>query len=146
MERYLLQVGLIVAVFIAAWRFGREPEKYVATTYAGMLLADSAFIILADDWFEPDYGALLVFRFGLDAAAFLAVTGIALRYDRWWVLWVGSAQFIAVMAHLLRAAAMPLPPFAYAVMERWPIWIALMFTALGIWLSRNWEERERTFT
>lgn len=131
MIRFLAQVLLILVVFIAAWRKGGKPERYVATIYFAMLLATSANALLGDGDTEADYQGLHVLHFLLDLSAMAAVAAIALRYDRWWTLWVGSAQFIAVMAHLLRASGLEVPPMAYAVMERWPIWIAVATTGLG---------------
>ncbi|MEQ5789316.1 hypothetical protein J3454_15600 [Erythrobacter sp. NFXS35] len=139
MIRFLVQALLLTAVFIAAWRAGGKPEKYVATIYFSMLVVGSAQALLFLPATQADYEELYYFRFMLDFAALGGVVFAALRYDRWWTLWVGSVQFIAVMAHLLRAMDMPIPPLAYAVMERWPVWIAIVLTALGTYLhNRRW--------
>jgi hypothetical protein len=134
MVRFLAQVLLICIVFIAAWRNGGKPERYVASIYMAMLVASSANALLGDVGGDDDYQGLHTLRFALDLAALAAVALVALRYDRWWTLWVGSVQFIAVMAHLLRASGMQLPPLAYAVMERWPVWMAVIITGLGTYL------------
>jgi hypothetical protein len=134
MERFLAQVLLIIVVFIAAWRKGAEPERYVASLYMAMLLVSSANALLGGSGDGTDYQTLHNVHFALDLAALLGVVVIALRYDRWWTLWVGSAQFIAVMSHVLRASGLPVPPLAYAVMERWPVWMAVCLTGLGTYL------------
>lgn len=132
MVRFLLQAALILAVVIAAWRNGGKPERYVATTYLVMLIASTANAMMTDGYSDTDYSGLHNVRFLLDCAALVSVVFVALRYNRWWTLWVGSVQFIAVMAHLLRALALPMPPLAYAVLERWPVWMAILITGGGV--------------
>jgi len=137
MVRFLIQVALLLAVLIAAWRSGGKPERHVATIYATMLVIGSLFDFFAVPPHQADYEQLHLVRFLLDALALVAVVRVALCFDRWWTLWVGSAQLIAVTAHLLRALEMPIPAFAYAVMERWPVWIAILLTGLGTFLHRS---------
>lgn len=118
---YLVQVTLLVAVLIAALRMGGKPERYVAITYASMLVASTAFELFGRSA-SHTYQDIHHVHFALDCLALCAVVAVALRFDRWWTLWVGSAQLLAVMAHLLRLLDMPMPPLVYAVMERWPVW------------------------
>lgn len=132
MTRFILQVVLICVVLIAAWRAGGKPERYVATTYFAMMAIGSAHAFFAQSLGSASFSRFYDFRALLDLLALAMVVFVALRYDRWWTLWVGSVQFIAVMAHILRILAMPIPPPAYAVMERWPVWMALMITGVGI--------------
>jgi hypothetical protein len=133
MVRFLAQVLCLVLVFAAAWRVGGKPEKSVASVYLLMLLMDLLGAVLLDDLGaglreSQNYRALL------DFAALIAVISVALRYDRWWTLWVGSAQLIAVIAHVLKLTGLSIPPLVYGVMERWPTWIAIALTGLGTWL------------
>lgn len=131
MVRFLLQALLLCVVLIAAWRKGGKPERYVATTYFIMLIAASAYRLFWPPTAPSNIEDFHQFRAWLDLVALFAIVGVALRYDRWWTLWVGSAQFLAVMAHVLRALEMPIPLVAYAVMERWPVWLAILLTGLG---------------
>lgn len=134
MLRFLLQALLILVVFIAAWRSGGKPERSVASIYLMMLLVSTINALVIGGQNDTDYTDLHSVHFVLDCVALVGVIFVALRYDRWWTLWVGSVQFIAVMAHLMRALAMPMPPIAYAVMERWPVWMAVLITATGTFL------------
>ena len=131
MARFIIQALLILVVFIAAWRTGGRPERYVASTYLGMFAASAVHALVQGPEGEVGYAGLHAFRFALDSIAFAIIVFAALRYERWWTLWVGSVQLIAVIAHLLRIADWPIPPIAYAVMERWPVWLAVIFTGLG---------------
>ncbi len=136
MIRFTLQVVLLVSIFVAAWRVGGKPEKYMASIYLSMLVVALAGAALLDD-----FGAGLQqsqnYRFLLDLAALVAVATVALRYDRWWTLWVGSAQLIAVIAHALKLTGLSIDPLVYGVMERWPTWIAIALTGLGTWLHHR---------
>jgi hypothetical protein len=132
MTRFVLQVLLLLLVAVFAWRKGGKPERQVASIYLAMLVFGMAYAAAAGSW--ASYVSIPYYRVILDIAALLLVVRVALTHDRWWVLWVGSAQLLAVMAHFLRMAGMPLPPVVYAVMERWPVWLAIMLTGLGTWL------------
>jgi hypothetical protein len=140
---YLLQVVLLFSLLIAALRMGGEPERYVAIIYVCMLVASSAYELFGRDAGHT-YQEVHKAHFILDGLALFAVVTVALRFDRWWTLWVGSAQLLAVVAHLLRAFSLPIPPLVYAVMERWPVWIAILFTATGLVLHVRRETRAST--
>ena len=142
MTRFAIQVVLILVVLAAAWRFGARPEKAVATIYAAMLFLDVGKVMLVGQWDDGSYGSLVTFRFLLDLAALVGVASVALLYDRWWTLWVGSAQLLALCAHLLKAVQAPLNPLVYSTMERWPVWIAIVVTGLGTYL--HWTRHRRT--
>lgn len=146
MIRFLVQALLLTAVFIGAWRVGGKPEKYVATIYFSMLVIGALEAFVFEPATQADYEDLHEFRFVLDLAALAGVVFVALHYDRWWTLWVGSAQFVAVTAHLLRMIDMPIPALAYTVMERWPVWIAVILTAIGTTLHYRRRSGTRTDT
>ncbi len=135
MLRFLAQALLIIVVFVAAWRAGGKPERYVASIYLAMLIASAVNAFSGSADAGADYTDVKILHFILDALALVGVVTIALRYDRWWTLWVGSVQSIAVMAHILRMLNWPMPPIAYAVMERWPVWLAVILTGGGTWLQ-----------
>lgn len=137
MLRFFIQALLVGVVFVAAWRTGGKPERYVATIYFSMFVAASLHVL----WQPPSDPIHLEnfqqFRAWLDVAALGGVVFLALKYDRWWTLWVGSVQFLAVMAHVLRAIEMPIPLLVYTVMERSPVWMALLLTGLGTFLYQR---------
>lgn len=132
MTRFAIQVALLLLVTAFAWSKGGKPERQVSSIYLGMLVLSILYATVAGSW--ANYVSIPYYRVILDIAALLLVVRVALAHDRWWVLWVGSAQFLAVMAHFLRMGGMPLPPVVYAVMERWPVWLAIALTGLGTWL------------
>ena len=131
MTRFVIQVALTLAVLAFAWSRGGRPERYVATIYFAVVFSAIFRWLVTGQWSQDGYGSLQTFRFAVDLLALVAVIAVALAFDRWWTLWVSSAQIIAVVSHLLRAANMPLEPIVYAIMERWPVWLALVITGLG---------------
>ena len=131
MTRFAIQVLLLLVVFVTAWRVGGKPERAVASIYVAMMCANVGEALLIGHWSAAAYGRLQIFHFLLDLTAFLGVAGVVILYDRWWTIWVGSAQMIAVAAHLLKAADLPIHPYIYSVMERWPVWLAIVITGLG---------------
>jgi hypothetical protein len=50
------------------------------------------------------YASVELAIFGIDAAMLLIFTGLALRTDRYWPLWVAALQLLVVLAHLAKAA------------------------------------------
>ena len=133
MIRFFVQVLFVILVFAAAWRVGGKPEKHVATIYVSMLVMDLLGAILLDD-FGAGLRQSQNYRLLLDISALIAVAIVAVRYDRWWTLWVGSVQLIAVVAHVLKSTGLSIHPLVYGVMERWPTWVAIALTGLGTWL------------
>ena len=142
MFRFLLQVAILLLIFAAAWLRGGRPEREVACIYVSMLILDLGQAALVGAWADAQYHNFNFYRFLLDIAALAAVVSVAIRYDRWWVLWVGSAHLLAVVAHVLRAFMVPLPPLVYAIMERWPVWLAILVTGLGVLAHSRREARK----
>jgi hypothetical protein len=136
MIRFIVQVLFLILVFAAAWRVGGKPERYMASIYLSMLVVSLLGAILFND-FGGGLRQSQNYRFLLDFAALVAVTIVAVRYDRWWTLWVGSVQLIAVIAHVLKVIGLSIPLLVYGIMERWPIWIAIALTGLGTLLHHR---------
>lgn len=130
MTRFILQVLFLILVVAAAWRVGGKPERYMASIYLLMLVISLLGAILLDD-FGGSLRQSQNYRLLLDFTALIAVTTVALRYDRWWTLWVGSVQLLAVIAHVLKLTGLSIHPLVYGVMERWPTWIAIALTGMG---------------
>lgn len=146
MFRFSIQVALLLVVLAFAYRKGGKPEKYVALVYLGLFLAAVGFRLATGGWSEAAYHGLQLYRFACDLLALIFIVAVALRFNRWWVLWVGSVQLLAVMAHLIRAAELPIEPLAYAIMERWPTWIAIALTGMGTWQHAHRMKRTATGT
>ena len=135
MSRFLLQVALILLVVLFALRKGGRPERHIALVLLGMLAANTLYGVLVGWW--TDYDEIPWYRVVFDCTGFAFILIVALRADRWWPLWVSGVQLLSVLAHLLRALDADLHPLVYAIMERWPYWIAIGLTGLGTYLHAS---------
>ncbi|MBX7513588.1 hypothetical protein K3179_03405 [Qipengyuania sp. GH38] len=135
MSRFLLQVALILLVVLFALRKGGRPERHIALVLLGMLAANTLYGVLVGWW--TDYDEIPWYRVVFDCTGFALILIVALRADRWWPLWVSGVQLLSVLAHLLRALDADLHPLVYAIMERWPYWIAIGLTGLGTYLHAS---------
>ena len=125
----LLLEGLTYAVMaLLLWK-GRTPERIVVvalfTLQGGTPFVDHLFI-----------GH---FRWGvasLSFAMFCLLVGLALRYDRWWLLLAAGAQLIAVSPHLASIAGSDALLWSI-VSTRMVVWFELLLLALfGVWEAR----------
>ena len=75
----------------------------------------------------------------LDIAALFAFVLIAIRANRWWTVWLASAQVVAVVSHFLRGITSAMHPWVYAAMTRGPSWleIALLFGGTALYQHRR---------
>ena len=137
MVRFFIQIALLLLVAVYACRKGGKPERHVAFILSGMLFINSIYAAIAGQL--TDYQQVPWFRVTLDLVGFVLILAVALRADRWWPLWVAGVQLLAVLAHLLRAIDASVPPLAYAIMERWPFWIAIILTGIGTYFHARRE-------
>lgn len=129
MIRFSIQIALLLLVVFFAWKKGGRPERHVAVALLGMQVASIAHALLSGQWTQ--YDEIPLFRVAVDLLGLGIFLLVALRADRWWPMWLSAFQLQAVLAHALRAIHADLPPLVYAIMERWPFWIAILLTALG---------------
>lgn len=132
MIHFYVQIVMMLLVVLFAWARGGNPERHVALILFGMLVASTGYAALVGHWTK--YYDIPWFRVGLDIVGFLLILWVALYADRWWPLWVASGQLLSVIAHFLRLIDAQIPPLAYAVMEQWPFWMAIVITGLGTYL------------
>lgn len=112
----------LVAFGLAAWH-GRTPERVAAALLlAGTLLSNPVQHQMIGD-----------FRWAvasLDAAAFVGLVVLALRFDRYWLIVVAGLQLAVVMTHVAALG----PTFIMnwtAVTIRLVTWCAMMLAFLG---------------
>lgn len=139
MVTYLVQLALLLFVALYAWKRGGNAERHVTFILITIFVATTVHGMAIGQWTQ--YHSIPWFRVGLDVFGLAGFLFIALRADRWWPLWVVSVQLLSVLAHVLRVTNAALPPRAYAVLERWPFWIAILMTALGTY---SYARRSRT--
>ena len=123
------QLVLMILVAAYCWLRGGQPERAAATVLPAMLLLDMIYHAI---WGEVTaYDRINLGHLVIDMAALLVWLAIALRANRWWTLWLVSAQTIAVLSHFLRGAVEAMHPWVYAAMNRGPSWLEIALLFLG---------------
>ncbi|QPC98147.1 hypothetical protein [Qipengyuania soli] len=129
MVRFAIQCALLLVVCWLAWRRGGLSERLVATALSAQLVVDQLLHFALGA--RGSYWGLHLWHFPLDLALFAVILTAALKADRWWVIWAGSAQFLAVLGHILRAIDDAMFPITYAIMERLPFWLVILLAGYG---------------
>jgi hypothetical protein len=108
---------------------GRKYERLAAIVF----LAASLVSFLAHLSLGRGYVAMNGGEIAVDSAVLIAVVAIALASDRFWPLWVAGLQLVDSLAHILKAISTGLPPWAYAIAERFWSYPILVILFIGAW-------------
>jgi hypothetical protein len=118
---------LLVSCGYALWRGGKF-ERIAALIFLSATVVSVAWhLLFRVRYMSLDFGEIVV-----DSTVLLAVVTIALLSDRFWPLWVAGLQLVDSMAHLLKAVA-KLPPWGYAIAERFWSYPILLILFIGAW-------------
>lgn len=139
MLRYLLQIALLIAAAIYAWRRGGRPERGVAATLVAIAAIDPVMHWILGT--VGRYDTLNVVHAAIDFGGFCALLAIALKADRIWTLWAASAQLLALTSHGLRMLEIPMAEIVYAVVTRAPFYILILMLIAGTWLEHRRRRR-----
>lgn len=129
MIRQIIFFGLLFGSCGYALLKGTRDARIVAMV---TLAATFASLFLVSQYAGVEVGVLAV-----DAVVLLAFTGVALKSDRFWPLWITGLQLTTTFGHALRALEDDMVPIAYAVALRfwsYPIQIILI---IAVWRSTS---------
>lgn len=131
--------ALLILICGYAFLSGRRDERIVAATCVIASIATRLAISPVDDrYLGVELGVLAV-----DIATFLAFTGVALRSERFWPLWIAGLQLTTSLAHLLKAFEADLFWIAYAAAGRFWAYPILVILAVGTWRGHQRRRREQ---
>jgi len=133
--RFWLQFATFVLLALAAWRWGRGPERILAGILVGLSLADAANHALFEvgrSYMTVDTGHVII-----DVAALVVSLAVSVNANRIYPLWFAAFQLLAVLAHLTREMAHDTTGLAYLIMYIGPSYCQIITLALGIWLHRR---------
>lgn len=108
---------------------GGKYERSAAVVFLSATLVSVAWHHL----FPSGYRHIILTEVLVDTAVLMSVTAIALMSDRFWPLWVAGLQLVDSTAHFLRAIYTNLPPWAYAIAERFWSYPILVILLIGAW-------------
>lgn len=139
--RPYIQDGLAVAVCVAAFLWGRGPEKIIAVTWF-ILFKIVAVIYLEVFRTLPDLEEIDLGLAAIDLCAVLIFVAVALNANRNYPLWIAAMQVLVMIAHVARGMIEVISPLSYATMVVAPSWIQLAVLGAGIFRHRR---REKAF-
>ena len=129
MHRYILFWAiLLISCGYALWR-GRRYERIAAIVF----LSASTVSVAGHLLFEVRYESIDVGEVVVDSAVLIAVMIIALVSDRFWPLWIAGLQLVDSMAHFMKVIDVHLPPWGYAIAERFWSYPILIVLFIGAW-------------
>ena len=123
----------------AALRWGAGPERICVAVIIATNVGDHIYhFVVARDaiYTSVDIGHLVPDLFA--AAIF---TGVALRANRVYPLWISAFQFVSVISHFVREVDGHMGILAYAMMNYMPANFILLIMAGGIWAHARREKR-----
>lgn len=132
---YLLQLIALAIAIALAWLKGGGPERAAAAAVGSMYVLDPIYHAL---WGQVTvYEHLNVGHLVIDLIAWVWMIGIAVKANRWWTIWLASAQTISVLSHFLRQATSIMHAWVYAAMGRGPSWLEIALLLLGTGLYQR---------
>lgn len=129
LARVIIFWGLLLLSCGYALLRGRKYERLAAIVF----LTASLVSFLAHLSFGRGYVAINVGEVAVDCVVLIAVVRIALVSDRFWPLWVAGLQLVDSLSHILKVIAVNLPPWAYAIAERFWSYPILAILFIGAW-------------
>jgi hypothetical protein len=135
--RFGFQILLLGIISVCAWRRASTTEVRGAAIMALMLAASPVYAAISE--VAGRMTQLDVGYFVIDASILVLMLHLALTSQKWWPLWLASAQLIAMLSHVVRMLDADYAPLAYALMMRSPSWIQLLILLLGVLSSMRWK-------
>lgn len=122
-----------IVVIFAMWR-GGGPERITAIAYV-LALAGSASIGIMEmpGGFRVVPTTVLV----VDVLLLAALSFIAIRANRWWVIPAAGCQLVAVLVHAGKLLNPSMFPASYAILMTIWSWPMVALLGLGTWAHRR---------
>jgi hypothetical protein len=130
--RYIYWIVLVGICGYALWR-GRRDERVVAAVCLGA----SIISLLSLTQWQSRYSGVETGLLLVDAITLALFTGVALRSNRFWPLWVAGLQLTTSMGHLMKAIDADLLPIAYGAALRLWSYPILIILAVGTWRGQH---------
>ncbi len=138
--RPLVQDVLALSVCLAAFIWGRGPERAIAATW---LILFELVARVYSSFFDAgtrvtQIDPLIATQ---DVLAGIILVAVAVNANRNYPLWIAAMQVLAITAHVARALTEAITPIAYMTMAVAPGWIQLFILAGGIFCHSRREKK-----
>jgi hypothetical protein len=143
--RGTIQLLVMIALTILAWKRGADPERDTALVLLAIALLGWVYRHLGlpemqgqiiGGYFNTDLFYVLV-----DTAAFAILFAIALFANRIYPLWIAGFQLTSAAMHLVNEIVEQQAPFAYALLNILPSYFMMLSMTLGLVLHVRREKR-----
>lgn len=125
-----LQFIAMIALCLAAFRWGKAPERIAALSVGSVFFLDLPYHAIFGAGIRFD--TIDVGHAVMDVIAGLLLTALALFSNRFYPLWLASFQWLAITSHLVRDLNPEMLPLAYALMVIVPSYMQQLVLAIGI--------------
>jgi len=134
-NRALLQHLAILALLLAAWRWGDAPERLSAVILVAMPILEVAYHL----GFGAGYvvSDLDIGHFIISLTASTALLAIALYANRRYPIWLVSFQLISLLTHVVKDFSDREMSIAYQIMVIAPSYCMMLTLLLGIVYHRR---------
>jgi len=106
----IVYLGLLVTCCLYALARGGTPERVAVA----MLVTAVAASIWMPSTGSHRFYQLELGMLAIDSCLFLSITGLALKAQRYWTMWLAAVKLNTVITHLLILSP-TLPPWSYAM-------------------------------
>ncbi|HEX4693585.1 hypothetical protein [Sphingomonas sp.] len=130
---------LLIALFIAAQRWGRWPEKAASACY----LAAATLSVALRPELGIKFHALDWSLVAIDTGLLCALLVIALRADRWWPMLATALQAVATLSHFAKIVDPTIYGLGYQLMEESSAYPTLLVLAWAIFRAPDRREGTR---
>ena len=118
--------------------FGSCAYALIKGTRDAQIVAATALVAnFASYLVVSGYGGIEVGVLAIDVLVLAAFTGVALKSDRFWPLWIAGLQLTTTFGHLLRAVEEQMLPIAYAVSLRFWVYPIHIILIIAVWRSQG---------
>ena len=140
MVRYLVQMALLLAVAVYAWRRGGWSERVAAATLVAPAAIDRIYHLAVA---SPQYRQVDLWHVSLDLAMLAAMVWLAMRAPRVWLLWLASLQLISALGHFLHVLELAMPIEVYWLMTIAPSYLQILLLGVGTYRNDRFRADKR---
>ena len=127
-------VIFLLAVLMYALARGGGPERVVAVAY---IVASAGSLSLSFFEMPGRFQSVPVHIFLTDILLLIALSYLAVRANRWWIIPAAGCQLVATLVHAGKLLSPEMIPASYAILMTVWSWPMVALLGLGTWAHRR---------